>query len=339
MKLNRLLGSLLFAAVTLTQAQEVAIVGGITAEEEEFPWMVQLLVNNVHYCGGSLIAPQWVLTAGHCAVDSPTLGLIPPDKAIINSIHLNMVESYSEEVNIESVFNYPTFDIDLFDQGNDLTLLKLETPITSITPVAIHNINNDAVQLNDSLLVMGWGAINDMGTGSSTLLYSYPTAKDITDKLIYAGYDSTETVAGAGAGDSGGPLLKTINGILTQVGIVSGGIGVITDDGSPGFYTRVYKYANWIDSVITAESAEPVNIQEWSSLLNVNLSSGILTLKSSETLTNPLPFNLIDLKGSTIYSNTMYSNSTFDVSTISTGIYIFQARNNNQVYNQKLIKL
>lgn len=337
MILNRLLYGLFIATTSVTLAQDAAIVGGQDAAEEEFPWMVQLLVNNEHICGGALIAPNWVLTAAHCAQTNPTFGLVPPDKVLVNSIFINTAQSYSEEVNVESVHNYPAFDLDQFDQGHDLCLLKLETPITSVSPIPIHALNSDEVELNDSLLVMGWGATDDVGSSSSTLLYAYPTAKLINATHIHAGYDSTETVAGAGAGDSGGPLLKKIDGVLTQVGIVSGGDGIITEDGSPGFYTRVYSYANWIDSVMTAE-AEPVNVVEWTQDLDVRLSSGVLTVESHQALSTPLTFTLVDLKGSNVYTNTIQSDATFNVNHLNTGVYIFQIIHGEQRYSQKLIK-
>lgn len=42
------------------------IVGGVNASEGQFPWQVSIHMDNVYFCGGSLISGNWVLTAGHC---------------------------------------------------------------------------------------------------------------------------------------------------------------------------------------------------------------------------------------------------------------------------------
>ena len=42
------------------------VVGGVDAQPHSWPWQISLRVNGRHICGGSLIKPDWVVTAAHC---------------------------------------------------------------------------------------------------------------------------------------------------------------------------------------------------------------------------------------------------------------------------------
>ena len=42
------------------------IYGGVPAVPGQFPWQVALIIDNMYFCGGSLISKKWVLTAAQC---------------------------------------------------------------------------------------------------------------------------------------------------------------------------------------------------------------------------------------------------------------------------------
>lgn len=58
------------AAIPPTEAGQssVNIVGGETAAAGDFPFIVSLQVSGSHYCGGTLLNANTVVTAGHCGV-------------------------------------------------------------------------------------------------------------------------------------------------------------------------------------------------------------------------------------------------------------------------------
>lgn len=47
------------------------IVQGHDALPHSWPWQVSVRENGGHTCGGTLIRPDWVLTATHCIIMNP----------------------------------------------------------------------------------------------------------------------------------------------------------------------------------------------------------------------------------------------------------------------------
>jgi trypsin len=219
------------------------IVGGVTADTDAYKFFASLDIG----CGGSLIAPNFVLTAAHCA-------------GSINTVRIG-----SNEVNSEGSLNsvvtecvHP--DYEPSTTTNDYMLLKLQSPVdTNTYPTIELNNDNSVPQVDQLLTVIGFGATSEGGSGSTALQQvEVPVDSHEVCNEQYGGNIVQEVMFCAGftsggkdscQGDSGGPIFEVRDGQPVQVGVVSFGEGCARPNKS-GVYARVSGAYDWIQSTM-----------------------------------------------------------------------------------------
>ncbi|KAM8979269.1 cationic trypsin-3-like [Sarcophilus harrisii] len=237
--------ALLGAAVAYSASDDDdKIVGGYTCAPNSLPYQVSLNAG-YHFCGGSLINEQWVVSAAHCYKSRIQVRL--------GEHNIDVIEGGEQFIDSAKVIRHPNYNSYMID--NDIMLIKLKTPATLSSRVSTISLPKYCAAVGTSCLISGWGNTLSSGVNYPELLQclNAPLLSDatcrkaypgqITDNMICLGY--LEGGKDSCQGDSGGPVV--CNGELQ--GIVSWGYGC-AQKGKPGVYTKVCNYVNWIKKTI-----------------------------------------------------------------------------------------
>jgi hypothetical protein len=259
------------------------VVGGTPATPGTFPYQVALSDPDLpglnirgQFCGGSLIAPDTVLTAAHCVVAGLWV-LVGPDDQILD-VQVDLLrptdvdilagdvdlgrDSAAERLDVRQIRVDPAFMVDFDATFNffvpDVAILQLASASTTGTPVALAVPGQEGLYpAGTNATVSGWGNTGNALEAPPTILQQ-ATLPIVADGECATAYGSDvdasrNLCAGDLAdglptpcfGDSGGPLVIDDNGTPLQVGVVLGGDGCPAPE-RPAVFSRVAANADFV---------------------------------------------------------------------------------------------
>lgn len=239
------------------------IVGGTVAAPGAWPWQVAIIDPDApntylgQYCGGSLIDPEWVVTAAHCVTDEQRQPLRSQALRVGLGIH-DLEDPGDQIVTVSQVIVHPVYATPDDPRPGDIALLRLSEParlgprVRTVDLVA--STADPAIQAGRRATITGWGMVDDGSFPSLLHQAEVPiveTARCDTDASeLCAGDLGHDTCYG----DSGGPLVVgSGSGAWRLAGLTSAGTtGVCGGPDNYTTYTSIPHYGDWIRERLAA---------------------------------------------------------------------------------------
>ncbi|SHG10194.1 S1 family serine peptidase [Streptoalloteichus hindustanus] len=228
------------------------IIGGTPVDIADHPWVVALVDTTTKraFCAGALVAPAKVVTAGHCLLNRDRRRL----RVVAGRTDL-FAKDTGTIARVAGAAVHPGLHTPM-PYVNDVAVLTLDGALPYGTVPWVSPREDETYEPGTTGWVFGWGRTEESGTASPRQLRTvsvplwdgdaceaaYPDRID-QSAMVCAGTGGSDSCQG----DSGGPLV--VDGRL--VGLVSWGTGCGRPD-LPGVYTRLDRYATWIDRAVRA---------------------------------------------------------------------------------------
>uniref|UniRef100_A0A1I8NTN9 Peptidase S1 domain-containing protein n=1 Tax=Stomoxys calcitrans TaxID=35570 RepID=A0A1I8NTN9_STOCA len=224
------------------------IVNGVNTTIQKHPHQVSLqTTDGRHFCGGSIISEDIVVTASHCLMN-----LEGPHEL---KVRLGATEynTGGELVSVKSFRMHENFDTEL--RTNDVGVVKLSSPVRESSRVRYIKLTEKTPPTGTRGTITGWGAscflVCDLVTHLQEVEVEIIDYKTCASSEYNYGSEVRETMVctyavekGSCQSDSGGPVV--VAGKL--VGLVSWGAGCAVP-GFPSVHADVASARSWIEKV------------------------------------------------------------------------------------------
>ncbi|EFY94045.1 Peptidase S1/S6, chymotrypsin/Hap [Metarhizium robertsii ARSEF 23] len=217
------------------------IVGGVDSPEGSFPFLVSLSSGGRHFCGGSLLNEDTILTASHC--------FEKPLQQLQVRAGSNDRTTGGQVSGVIDIIRHPQYNPTTHD--NDVAILKISPPVNKNAAVEFAKLAQEGTYPKPGQKrVAGWGQIqpgspsglppptkkrevevNSMTHPQCQQIYQWRNLA-VTGNMVCAKAQGKDSCSG----DSGGPLLDASTGELE--GVVSWGLGC-ADQQFPAVYAAM----------------------------------------------------------------------------------------------------
>jgi len=240
------------------------IIDGVNAKKDAWPWQVSLYYNGHFLCGGSILSPNWILTAAHCVDGFDYRNY----QVVLGDFNRKDIDGDEQVYRARRAFHHPEW-MRPTQLNHDVALIELDRPARfneHVMPICLPKIGED-VPVGRTCYITGWGQYTVGRGGPPSIVLKQSPLKVVSNQQCYnmntrnLGITVTREMVCAGLGpgtknsgchgDSGGPFVCQENdGRWVLQGSVSWGSGYCDSREAYSVFARTSELRGWIDQYV-----------------------------------------------------------------------------------------